>query len=145
MSNQLGFFVVSKRTGYMLEGRDHAAKIFDTQGEARRACKPLQDQVPVPVTYASLAKSMLKGAPFCFDNEGVYARFIKYLRNDIANKPFIAFSQDRNFVRWRHTPHAKTDPAADVGADARREAVPVSTPPDATRYNPDILVRGSNG
>jgi len=146
MSKQLGFFVVSKRTGYMLEGRDHAAKIFDTNAEARRACKPLQDQIPVPVQYADVAKALLKGSAFCFDNEIVYDKFIKGLRNDLPNKPFIAFSKDRNFVRWRHTPDAKTNPAPDVAADARRETVSASAAPvQTTQFNPDLLVRGSNG
>lgn len=129
----------------MMEGRDHAAKIFDTQGEARRACKPFQDQVPVAVTYANLAKSLLKGAPFCFETEAVYDRFIKALRNDMSNKPFLSFSRDRNFVRWRHTPNAKADPASNVGADARSEPVPAAAPSVESRYNADILVRESNG
>lgn len=149
MSKYIGWLAVSPRTGFMLEGKDHAAKIFDTQAVARRAVRPLQDHVPVPVTYRDLVASLLKGSAFCFDNDDGYTKFVKCLRYDLAHKVFLVYSQDRAFVHWRHKNEkdvAKTDPGAGVAPDPAVKAPPSTNPPvEAQAFNPDILVRRSDG
>ena len=145
MSRYIGWLVVSQRTGFMLEGANHAAKIFDTQAIARRACKSLSDQLPVPIPYPDLASALLKGSAFCFETGDAYGTFIKNLRNDAANKPFLVYSQDRTYIRWRHSnekPVAKTDPHASVAADPSAKTVPApSAPVEASSFNPAILVK----
>jgi hypothetical protein len=133
MSKYIGYLVVSRRTGYMLEGKDHTARIFDSEAIARRACKPFQEQTPVPIPYHHVARSLLDGSAFCFETEEGYAKFMKCLRNDTSNKPFMAYSQDRNCIRWRHT--AKTTPKPEASA-------PVQNVPGPEVYNPAILARG---
>lgn len=131
----------------MLEGKDHAAKIFDTMPIARRACKPLQDQVPVPLPYHKLVRALLEGSAFCFDTEDGHARFLKQLRHDTSNKAFLAFSEDRNFIRWRHTAKsdAKPDHNPGVAAGPPVPAAPAAAPSTETFFNPAILARESNG
>jgi hypothetical protein len=110
--NKIGFLVVNQRTGNIAEGRDHAAKIFESIQTARAGCKPLSADQPVPITYASLVQSLLQGTPFCFDTDDAYARFVKAVRNDPANRPFLEYSRDRTFIRWRHS-NAKSQPKPD--------------------------------
>lgn len=137
MSKYTGWLVVSQRTGYMQEGKDHAAKVFDTQAAARRACKPLSDQLPVPITYPDLAASLLKGSAFCFDTADGHSKFIKCLRNDLSNKPFTVYSQDQAFVRWRHQVEKLAD---QVAAPVKMES-PSKPSTEAMLFNPAILVK----
>jgi hypothetical protein len=104
MSKNVGFLVVNRRTGFMLEGQDHAAKVFDTDRLARLACKPLQPQISVPVMYGDLVKALIQGTAFCFDGPMAYSKFIKNLSHDVSNKPFLNFSQNPAKVHWRHVP-----------------------------------------
>src|SRR5208337_5097319 len=145
MSKYIGWLVVSQRTGYMLEGKDHAAKVFDTQSVARRACRPLSDQVAVPIPYRDLAAALLKGSAFCFETDDAYDKFIKCLHYDAANKPFLVYSQDRTRVHWRHQNEKdapKTDPRAGVVSDTLAQTPPAPKPSvEALPLNPAILVR----
>jgi hypothetical protein len=124
MSKKFGFLVVSRRTGYMLEGKDHAAKLFETLVIAKQAGRPLSDQAPVQISYDTLAASLLKGSAFCFDTDELHAKFIKCLRNDQGNKVFLPYSQNRLFVRWR----------------ASTQLVSVSDK-NKIEFNPDVLVK----
>jgi len=110
MSKHFGFLVLSRRTGYLAEGKNHAAKVFESAQSAKQACRPLSDQAPAPIAYAAMAVSLLKGSAFCFENEALHVKFTKCLRNDIANKAFLAYSQDRNFVHWRKTVETVSPP-----------------------------------
>lgn len=115
MSKHFGFLVVSRRTGYMLEGKDRAAKIFGSEKEAKSRCQVLNQQVPVHIPYEHVTQSLLKGSAFCFESEEVYQKFMYRLRHDAAHKPFIEFSQDRTCVKWRHSNVAeKTNAGAGV-------------------------------
>ncbi len=144
MSKYIGWLVVSQRSGYMLEGKDHAAKVFDTQAIARRACRPVSDQVPVPILYHDLAATLLKGSTFCFETDDAYGKFIKCLRHDAANKPFLVYSQGRACVRWRHKNEnndPKTDPRAGVVSDTLAQAPAAMKPMETSPFNPAILVK----
>lgn len=128
MSKHFGFLVVSRRTGYMLEGKDRAAKIFGSEKDAKSKCQVLNQQVPVHIPYEHVTQSLLKGSAFCFESEEVYQKFMYRLRNDSAHKPFIEFSQDRTFVKWRSAGGAKTDAGAGVAAQQPAGAVPAKAP-----------------
>lgn len=139
MGQRIGFLVVNQKTGYMLEGKDHAAKIFDREADARGACKALSAERPVPLNYDNLARSLLKGAAFCFETEEGHRQFLNRLRNDISNKPMVAFSQDRQFVKWRFEKKPDAAPA-NVVNDAAAQ-VPAKQSAGPGTFNPDILVR----
>jgi hypothetical protein len=97
----LGFLVVNPKTGFMAEGKEHAARVFENLLAARQACKPPTPKVPYEITYETLVKSLLSGIGFCFESEATYAKFIKQLSHDMGNRPFLAYSRDKNLVRWR--------------------------------------------
>jgi hypothetical protein len=124
MSKHFGFLVVSRRTGYMLEGKDRAAKIFGSEKDAKSKCQIINQQVPVHISYEHVTQSLLKGSAFSFESEEVYQKFMYSLRHDAAHKPFLQFSQDRTFVRWRSTGDAKAAPGAGVAAVNAVGAVP---------------------
>lgn len=145
MSKSLGFLVVNVKTGLMLEGKNHAAKLFGSRNEATHACRPLSSDQVFPLAYPMVAESLLKGTAFCFSTPEVHLRFLKNLRNDPANKPMAAYSQDRSYVRWRkpvETSTPKTEPGASVAArpvDAAGSAKKPSV--ETPGFNPSILVR----
>lgn len=132
----------------MLEGANKAARVFESRETARRSCVPLQSQVPMPITYEQVVHSLLHGSAFCFDTEDGHARFLKRLRNDPGNKPFVDFSRNREFVRWRHS-NEKHSEKPGVGArvvgDVVVKAVPAEKPPlEVSEFNASILVREGN-
>ncbi len=138
MSDRIGFLVVNQKTGHLLEGKDHAAKVFDDERSARSACQVLSANKPVALNYENMVKSLLKGSTFCFDTEEGHRKFISRLRNDMANKPFIKFSEDRARVRWRYEKKPEAAPA-NVVTDA---AVASNAPATGSgQFNPDVLVR----
>lgn len=105
MSDQrIGFLVVNRRTGFIIEGKEHAARVFDTERQARSACNPIQPQVPAQLTYDDLVKALISGTTFCFEGTEAYGRFIKHLSHDASNRPFLIFSHNKARVRWRHEP-----------------------------------------
>jgi hypothetical protein len=140
MSNHIGFLVVSQKTGYMLEGKDHAAKIFELEADAKSQCAPMSGKKAVPIDYDSAVRSLLKGAAFCFDSEEGYRKFLARVRNDTVNKPFTKFSTGPDFVRWRFTPEPGSHSPDGLRAAAAK-AAPVATPPGQIPFNPHILVR----
>lgn len=146
MSDNIGFLVVNQTSGYLIEGKDHAAKVFETLANARSACGVMQKWAPVRLRYTDAVRSLLKGSALCFDTEDGHAKFLKKVRNDMANKAFLTLSQDRNFIRWRvvaHDPNAS--PGAGVVADAIAQTAPASSPPVETpAFNPAVLVRDGN-
>jgi hypothetical protein len=143
MSQKIGFLVVNRKTGYMLEGKDHAAKIFEREADARSACGVMSSNNPVALDYGSAAKSLLKGSTFCFDSEEGHQKFLARVRNDPGNKPFVAFSQDRHRIRWRFEQKLPTAAPANVVGDVAAQ-VPLKQEPGPLAYNPDILVRKGN-
>jgi hypothetical protein len=139
MGQRIGFLVVNQKTGYMLEGKDHAAKIFDREADARGACKALSFERPVPLNYDNLARSLLKGASFSFETEEGHRSFLNRLRNDMPNKPMVAFSQDQHFIKWRFEKKPDAAPANVVNDVAAQ--VPAKPGAGSSPFNPDILVR----
>lgn len=102
MSDRIGFLVVSQKTGFLLEGKEHATKIFDNRRAAQSACNPVGGQVPVPLLYYDMVQALLSGTVFCFVTEDGHSRFLKALRCDPSNAAFLDYSQDRELIRWRH-------------------------------------------
>lgn len=145
MSSRIGFLVVNPKTGFVLEGRDHASKIFADEKEARRACKPMAGQVPMRIAYRDIVSALLLGSSFCFDSEDTHKRFLGLVRNDPENRPFTAYSKERDLVRWRHTNEKvlpKTNPCAGVATNPGAAPVPAKNPPvEGTGFNHEILVR----
>jgi hypothetical protein len=146
MSDNIGFLVVNQTNGYLVEGKDHAAKVFETLANARSAISALQKWMPVRLRYTDAVRSLLKGSALCFDTEDCHRKFLKRVRNDATNKAFLTLSQDRNFVRWRTIPHdPNANPAASVVSDAIAQTAPASGPPVETpAFNPAVLVREGN-
>jgi len=152
MSEHVGFLVVTAETGYLLEGRDHAAKIFETPADAKEQCPPLSKRAPVKLGYEEMLRSLFKGSTFCFANEGAHTKFLKRLRNDPGHKAFVELSRDRDFISWRvknetPTQSVRNDPS--VAVHQAPDPVPPAQPPveagePVTAFNPAILVREGN-
>ena len=150
--NHVGFLVVTDDTGYLLEGRDHAAKIFETAADAKAQCSSLSKRRPVRMDYDEMVRSLIKGSAFCFATEAGHTKFLKRLRNDPGHKAFIELCRDRNFVSWRiqNAPSAQAvhnDTGVAVlknpdPAPADRPPVEAGEPPGP--FNPQILVREGN-
>lgn len=140
MSKQFGFMVINRRTGFLLEGKQSSARIFDNQAAARRACRLNRPEEPLPLTYEQLTQSLLKGASFSFDSEEGHRKFLVALRNDPANKALSAYSQDREFIKWRHEAKTPNDTSVDNGSGVK--VVPAKQPSvEAPTFDPAILVR----
>lgn len=144
---RIGFLVVNQRTGYMQEGKDHAARIFDGPIAARLAIRPMTPEVPVPLSYEDMVRSLLKGSSFCFDTDEGFNKFVARVRNDPGNRPFVAYCKDRTFVKWRHAkPELTQDipiPTQDIPLPtlAPAEQAPVPKPEATMQFNPAILVK----
>jgi len=145
MNERIGWLVVKQKDGYLLEGKDHAAKIFEERTDARSASGILASREIVPLSYDAAVQSLLNGSAFCFDHDEGLARFHRRLRNDPAHKHFLANSQDRTYVRWKEKPTASGQPGADLAANAAAQAIPPGpSPVEAPVFNPEILVGKGN-
>lgn len=157
MSETVGWIVASRTTGYLLETKDHAAKIFDTQRDARHACPPMGAWQPVRLTYEEARKSLLDGSPFCFLVADCHRRFVNRVRNDPVNKAFVQLSLDPQFVRWRVSPMAGANPQPQPPAPAAargphlanhppvKTVPPAPAPVETTIFNPSVLVPERHG
>jgi hypothetical protein len=141
MSKNIGFLVVSGRTGFLVEGKPGAAKIFDSRRAAQSICKPQMLQVPEALTYHQLTMSLLKGTAFCFDTAAGHERFIALVRNDPAHKMMLKYCEDGTFIKWRYDAE-KISSDTSVVTDAIASAPPArQSPVEAPTFNPAILVR----
>jgi hypothetical protein len=144
MSDYIGFLVVNQEDGFCLEGKDHAAKIFEHRSDAISACGVMSKRTVFRLRYEMAIQSLLKGSAFMFDSDEGLARFHKKLRNDMAHKPYLARSQDRTYVRWKD-PAPGSGPAAGMAANAPVQTAPAGQPPvEAPAFNPAVLVREGN-
>jgi hypothetical protein len=148
MSDYIGFLVVSRKDGYLLEGKDHAAKVFERRADAQSACGALQNREVVRLRYDVAVQSLMEGSAFSFDCQEGLERFQKKVRNDMAHKPYLAKSQDHTLVRWKESdarPAENDSPGARMVSDAAAQAAAASQPSVETpKFNPAILVPERN-
>jgi hypothetical protein len=142
--NNIGFLAVKQKDGYLLEGKDHAAKIFERYGDARSASGILEGRQVVALRYDEAVQSLLNGSAFCFDCDEGLARFHRRLRNDMAHKHFLAKSQDKTYVRWKKLVSSDSAGAGLAADAAAQTAPPGQSPVEASVFNPAVLVREGN-